>query len=34
MMDSRLHGLDLLRAVMMLLGIVLHGAQMYMTMEL
>lgn len=33
-MDSRLHGLDLLRAVMMLLGIVLHGAQMYMTMEL
>jgi len=33
-MDDRLHGLDLLRALMMLLGIVLHGAQMYMTMEL
>lgn len=31
---QRLHGLDFLRASMMLLGIVLHGAQMYMTMHL
>jgi hypothetical protein len=31
---QRLHGLDFLRASMMLLGIVLHGAQMYMTMQL
>ena len=30
---QRLHGLDFLRASMMLLGIVLHGAQMYMTMN-
>lgn len=34
MTDQRLHGLDFLRALMMLLGIVLHGAQMYMTMQL
>lgn len=33
-MDSRLHGLDFLRALMMTLGIMLHGAQMYMTMHL
>ena len=33
-MDQRLHGLDFLRALMMMLGIVLHGAQMYMTMSL
>lgn len=33
-MDTRLHGLDFLRALMMSLGIVLHGAQMYMTMYL
>lgn len=33
-MDQRLHGLDFLRALMMMLGIVLHGAQMYMTMNL
>ena len=32
--DTRLHGLDFLRALMMTLGIVLHGAQMYMTMHL
>jgi len=31
---QRLHGLDFLRGSMMLLGIVLHGAQMYMTMHL
>lgn len=34
MHQQRLHGLDFLRATMMLLGIVLHGAQMYMTMRL
>lgn len=33
-MQQRLHGLDFLRALMMMLGIVLHGAQMYMTMNL
>lgn len=32
--SQRLHGLDFLRGSMMLLGIVLHGAQMYMTMDL
>lgn len=33
-MQQRLHGLDFLRALMMMLGIVLHGSQMYMTMHL
>lgn len=33
-MNQRLHGLDFLRALMMLLGIVLHGAQMYMNLGL
>lgn len=28
--QSRLHGLDFLRAIMMMLGVVLHAAQMYM----
>lgn len=31
---DRLHGLDFLRALMMSLGIVLHSAQMYLTMPL
>ena len=33
-MDKRLHSLDYLRGILMSGGIVLHGAQMYMTMRL
>ncbi|MEH6607910.1 MAG: acyltransferase family protein [Halioglobus sp.] len=32
--EQRLHGLDFLRALMMLLGVVLHTAQMYMTLPI
>ncbi len=32
--SQRLHGLDFLRALMMLLGIVIHGGQIYSTMNL
>ncbi len=32
--DQRLHGLDFLRALMMSLGVVLHSAQMYMTLDI
>ncbi|WP_179957542.1 acyltransferase family protein [Exilibacterium tricleocarpae] len=31
---QRLHGLDFLRAVMMSLGVVLHSAQLYLTMDM
>ena len=32
--QQRLHGLDFLRALMMLLGVVLHSAQLYLTMPI